>query len=127
MDSAAILLHGCAVGGAYHPDRPRVAAEQAIRSAQVTHAHPEGVLGAVLVAVSAALAAGARLDGVRPPAATILDRLGPYLIDGATQRGVGRARRLLGHSIEEAAYELGNGSRVTAQDTVPFTLWTAAT
>lgn len=27
---------------------------------------------------------------------------------------------------EEAAYVLGNGSRVTAQDTVPFALWVAA-
>jgi ADP-ribosylglycohydrolase len=33
---------------------------------------------------------------------------------------VGQAR------VEEEAYELGNGSRVTAQDTVPFALWTAA-
>ena len=33
-----------------------------------------------------------------------------------------RATRLIGRSVEEAAYELGNGSRVTAQDTVPFAL-----
>jgi hypothetical protein len=42
-----------------------------------------------------------------------------------------RAERLLGRSglpsVEEAAYELGNGSRVTAQDTVPFAMWVAAT
>jgi ADP-ribosylglycohydrolase len=29
--------------------------------------------------------------------------------------------------VAEAAYELGNGSRVTAQDTVPFAAWAAAT
>jgi ADP-ribosylglycohydrolase len=113
--------------GAYHPDRPRTAAEQAIRSAEVTHTHPEGILGAVLVAVTASLAAAARLDGTRPPPAAILDRLGPYLIDGAIHRGLDRARRLIGRSVDEAAYELGNGSRVTAQDTVPLTLWIAAT
>jgi ADP-ribosylglycohydrolase len=28
--------------------------------------------------------------------------------------------------VLEAAYELGNGEQVTAQDTVPFTLWVAA-
>jgi ADP-ribosylglycohydrolase len=110
--------------GAYFPDRPHRAAEQAIRSAEVTHAHPEGIAGAVLVAVAASVAAKARLEGDRPP---ILDQVRPYLIDGAVQRGVMRAARLLGHSVEEAAYELGNGSRVTAQDTVPFALWTAAT
>ena len=47
--------------GAYHPDRPTTAAELAIRSAEVTHAHPEGIAGAVLVAVAAAHAAAARL------------------------------------------------------------------
>ena len=54
--------------GAYHPDRPNVAAEHAIRSAEVTHAHPEGIAGAVLVAVAAAHAAAARLGGARPSA-----------------------------------------------------------
>jgi ADP-ribosylglycohydrolase len=34
---------------------------------------------------------------------------------------------LLGRSAAEAAYELGNGSQVTAQDTVPFAAWAAAT
>ena len=38
-----------------------------------------------------------------------------------------RAIRLTGRSVAEAAYELGNGSRVTASHTVPFALWTAAT
>jgi len=28
--------------------------------------------------------------------------------------------------VAEAAYELGNGAQVTAQDTVPFTIWVAA-
>lgn len=112
--------------GAYHPDRPKVAAEEAIKSAEVTHAHPEGIAGAVLVAVAGSRAAAARLDGARPPAAAFLDQLRPYLIEGALQRGMSRAARLIGRSVEEAAYELGNGSRVTAQDTVPFALWTAA-
>ena len=41
--------------------------------------------------------------------------------------GIVRARHLLGASVAQAAYELGNGSRVLALDTVPFTLWVAAT
>jgi len=113
--------------GAYHVESPRRAAEQAIRSAEVTHAHPEGIAGAVLVAVAAAHAASGRLTGTRPPARTFLDALTPYLVEGQVQRGLARARRLLGTSVAEAAYHLGNGSRITAQDTVPFALWTAAT
>jgi len=30
-------------------------------------------------------------------------------------------------SVAEAAYALGNGAQVLAQDTVPFALWVAAT
>jgi ADP-ribosylglycohydrolase len=112
--------------GAYHPDRPGVAAGLAVKSAEVTHAHPEGIAGAVLVAAAAAHAAAARLAGARPPAAVFLDQLRPYLVEGALQRGMSRAARLIGRPVDEAAHELGNGSRVTAQDTVPFALWTAA-
>ena len=113
--------------GAYHADNPRAAAAQAIQSAEVTHAHPEGILGAVVVAVAAAHAAAARLCGIRPSPRQFLEALDPYLVDGQVQRGIHRARRLLGASVAEAAYELGNGSRATAQDTVPFAVWVAAT
>ncbi|USX48183.1 hypothetical protein [Lentzea sp. HUAS12] len=40
------------------------------------------------------------------------------------RKGIDRARKI--GDVEEAANVLGNGSRVTAQDTVPFTLWGAA-
>lgn len=113
--------------GAYFTGASQTAAEQAIWSAEVTHAHPEGTVGAVMVAVAAAHAGAARLSGTRPSPLEFLDALTPYLVDGQVQRGIHRARRLLGATVGEAAYELGNGSRVTAQDTVPFTLWVAAT
>lgn len=112
--------------GAYFADSADHAAEQAIRSAEVTHAHAEGVIGAVAVAVAAALAAGSRLAGARIAPAAMLDAVGAYMIDGQVQRGLVRARRLLDVDVAEAAYELGNGSRVIAGDTVPFALWCAA-
>ncbi|HUQ56214.1 ADP-ribosylglycohydrolase family protein [Lentzea sp.] len=40
------------------------------------------------------------------------------------RKGIEKAREIT--DAGEAAYVLGNGSRVTAQDTVPFTLWVAA-
>jgi ADP-ribosylglycohydrolase len=113
--------------GAYHPDNPAVAAEQAIRSAEVTHAHPEGIAGAIVVTVAAARAAAARLQGVRAAPQEFVDALSPFLIDGQVQRGVARARWLLSRTADEAAYELGNGAQVTAQDTVPFAVWAPAT
>ncbi|WP_432993382.1 ADP-ribosylglycohydrolase family protein [Dactylosporangium sp. CA-233914] len=113
--------------GAFHAGDSRAAALEAMRSAEVTHAHAEGILGAVAVAVAAAEAGWARLVHNRPAPAELLDAVAAYLVDGRVLDGVRRARRLLRASVAEAAYELGNGSQVLAQDTVPFALWVAAT
>lgn len=112
--------------GAYFADDLDRAAEQAVLSAEVTHAHPEGVAGAVATAVAAALAAsrpGAPIEP-RELIETALDRttMGEYV-----RRGLRRSLRLLAKTPREAAHELGNGNRITAQDTVPFALWAAAT
>jgi ADP-ribosylglycohydrolase len=131
FDGAGSLGNGAAMRvaplGAYFAGDPDRAAEQAIASAEVTHAHPEGIAGAVLVAVAASHAADARRAGERPTPQRFLSALDRYLVAGRVQVGVARAGRLLGGTPAEAAYELGNGARVTAQDTVPFTLWVAAT
>ncbi|OZV78792.1 hypothetical protein CA850_18875 [Micromonospora echinospora] len=113
--------------GAYFADSTSRAAAQARASAEVTHAHPEGIAGAVAVAVAAALAARGRLDGQRPDAARLLAGVAGALDPGGeVHRGVRRAADLRDRSLAEAVDALGNGSRVTAQDTVPFTLWVAA-
>ncbi|GAB3876937.1 ADP-ribosylglycohydrolase family protein [Kibdelosporangium lantanae] len=109
--------------GAYFADDIVAVVKQARLSAEVTHLHPEGVAGAVAVAVAAALAV--RTPSVPPT--EFLATISEVVPGGQTGKMIKRARRLLGKSVEEAAYELGNGSRVTAQDTVPFTLWVAAT
>jgi ADP-ribosylglycohydrolase len=117
--------------GAYWAGAASRAGEQAMLAAEVTHAHPEGIIGAVAVAVAASTAAAARLSGtgVRPTPEAFLETLTPWLVDGQVTRGINRAAQLLDATVTvgEAAYVLGNGSRVTAQDTVPFTLWVAAT
>lgn len=113
--------------GAFHAGDSRAAALDAMRSAEVTHAHPEAILGAVAVAVAAAEAGWARLVRSRPAPHDLLDVVLGYLVDSRVKAGIERARRLLGVSVAEAAYELGNGAQVLAQDTVPFTLWVAAT
>lgn len=113
--------------GAYFAGDPGRAAAEAALSAEVTHSHPDGVAGAVVVAVAAALAASARTSGGRPPKGVFLDSLLSYLPEGGVGKGMRRAQRLLGRSVAEAAYELGNGSQVLARDTVPFAMWVAAT
>ena len=81
-----------------------------MRSAEVTHAHAEAVLGAAAVAVAAAEAGWARQVQDRPQPREYLDAVLAYLVPSRTYAGIVRARRLLGVSVAEAAYELGNGS-----------------
>ncbi|MGH3661265.1 MAG: ADP-ribosylglycohydrolase family protein [Micromonosporaceae bacterium] len=112
--------------GAYFADSPARAAREAALSAKVTHAHEEGVAGAVAVAVAASHAVAGRLTGQRPKPGHFLDAVLRSTPEGRVRRLLAKARRMLHVSNAEAAYELGNGNQVTAQDTVPYTLWAAA-
>ena len=113
--------------GAYFADNLSAVAEQARRSAEVTHAHPEGIAGAIAVAIAAAVATinqGTFTPRVR---GELLDAAIEHTPEGVTRAGLLKARELgRGCDLLAAAAELGNGSRVIAPDTVPFVLWCAS-
>lgn len=115
------------VGAYFADDLPRAAAE-AEKSAVVTHAHPEGVAGGVAAAVATAMAWRLR-DRAGGPAVReeFFEAVLALTPEGSTRRGVAEARAL-GDSapLQDVVQALGNGSRVTAPDTVPFCLWAAA-
>jgi ADP-ribosylglycohydrolase len=106
--------------GAYYPGDLKRAALESAASAAVTHAHPEGIAGAVAVAVAASHAAAHGSDG-------LVDAVLAHTPSGAVHDGIRRSATLLEarSGREEAAYDLGNGSRVLAQDTVPYCIWAA--
>ncbi|MCM2387992.1 ADP-ribosylglycohydrolase family protein [Streptomyces albipurpureus] len=94
------------------------AARQAELSARVTHAHPEGVAGAVAVAIASALSVRGELTvravADQTPQSTVRD-------------GLLRAAELPAETEPwKAADILGSGQRIRADDTVPFAVWTAA-
>ncbi|MFI9050216.1 ADP-ribosylglycohydrolase family protein [Streptomyces sp. NPDC053427] len=106
------------LGAWFHGDLDR-AAEQAARSAAVTHAHPQGIAGAVAVAVAAALSARGEVPELTAVAARTPD--------GPVREGLLRAAGLPPETAPEQAAEiLGSGRRVRADDTVPYALWCAA-
>jgi ADP-ribosylglycohydrolase len=108
--------------GAYFCADPDLAARQAVLSAEVTHRHPEGISGAVAVALAAAHAAD-RATSTPGLLRQVLHHLPPSDV----RDGIGRAARIAaGTDPREAAADLGNGSHALAQDTVPFALWVAA-
>ncbi len=107
--------------GAYFAGEPDRAAEQARLSSEVTHFNPDGIDGAIAIAVAASLIA----DGVTD-SNLLFDGVISRLADTTVRCRVIKARDLSsGASIDEAVELLGSGDAVLAWDTVPFTLWIA--
>ena len=113
--------------GAFFADDPDRLMEQATRSAIPTHAHPEAVAGAIAVALAAAFFWNSRnAPAVRP--ADTLASIAEATPSGLVRSGILQAADLPGSASPQAAAALlGNGSKVSAADTVPFALWCAAT
>jgi ADP-ribosylglycohydrolase len=111
--------------GAYFADDLAKLTEQAELSAVITHSHPEGVAGAIAVALAAALAWRHQSSPMAP--CDFLQAICERPPESEVRRGLIQA---LAHptetTVELAVAVLGNGARVSAQDTVPFSLWAAA-
>jgi ADP-ribosylglycohydrolase len=113
--------------GAYFADDLDLVIEQARLSAIVTHAHPEAVAGAIAVAVAAAVACHPSKADHAPVGGDLLDLVLPHVPESEVRERIARARDLPADSpVRAVVAAVGNGARVTAQDTVPFALWCAA-
>ena len=110
------------LGAWFADDLDRVGYEAKL-SAEVTHAHPEGIAGAVAVAVAAALACADECPTGQGFIQTVLDHIPPSEVRDRTIRALNLDYRT---RIGDAALLLGNGSEVSAQDTVPLVLWCAS-
>jgi ADP-ribosylglycohydrolase len=113
--------------GAYFAEDPdSTLREQAVLSASITHAHPEGQAGAVAIAVAAATAWRLRGQPKADAAQELLQAVYDQTPEGETRIGIAKAMRLpLPTAPHVAAQRLGNGSLVTAPDTVPYVVWSA--
>jgi ADP-ribosylglycohydrolase len=105
--------------GAFFRGQPERAAEEARRSAIVTHSHPEGQAGAISVAVAAALAGHLR-------GAELLEAVASFTSPGEVRAGVLDAASLDPTDPAAAARQLGTGRAVSAQDSAPWSLYCAA-
>jgi ADP-ribosylglycohydrolase len=113
--------------GVWHaPDGLRAVVRSAECSARATHTHPEGIAGAVAVAVAAAIAWLHRA-GPAPDPHLFLAEVASLTPPGKVSEGLRAAAGLRPDTPSiTAATLLGNGSYVSAADTVPFALWAAA-
>lgn len=92
--------------------------KQARMSAEVTHTHPEAIAGAIAVAVATAL-------NVRG-GFTLAD-VAAWVPDGEVRTRLGKAQRIRldSHPCVPGSI-VGNGSDISAADTVPLAVWCAA-
>lgn len=113
--------------GAYFAGDMKAVIEQARLSAEVTHAHEEGIAGAIAIAVATALVCEYRTSGALPEEKAFLEAILPYVPESVVHERIRHARNLtVGASVRHAVAVLGNGAEVTAQDTVSFALWCAS-
>lgn len=113
--------------GAYFADDIEQVIQQAAASAEVTHAHYEGIAGAIAIAVAAAWCVQQVHQGAALAGAEMLRTAIQCTPDGATRRAMVKTLDIPLDEWEYAAANiLGNGDRLTAPDTVPFCLWCAA-
>lgn len=113
-------MRSAPIGGYFAHDLDAVV-EHARRSAAPTHAHPDGVAGAVAVAVAAALVARAEINSPGDLIKEVVARTP----EGPTREGLTRALDFLDASPEQAAMSLGSGAKVISSDTVPFAILAA--
>lgn len=113
--------------GAYFYDDLRMVVEQATLSAQITHTHKEGVVGAVAVAVGAALAQQYANGVTSFDAVEYIKKIVAILPESDTTSKINKSLTVpYSYRIDTVTTILGNGSKICAQDTVPFALWCAA-
>jgi ADP-ribosylglycohydrolase len=113
--------------GAYFADDLDRVAIEAEHAAVITHTHAEAVAGAIAVALAVAHAVRSREEAPVPDWRTFIDAVLLHVPASEVRDTLQVARNLPDDlTIEEVCTRIGNGSRISAQDTVPFVLWCAA-
>ena len=110
--------------GAYFADDYEACVANARKSSEVTHSHPEGVAGGIAVAIAAAkvMRADGDLDVARQDYyATILQ----YTPQSEVYEKIQAVSEMRQTDPDYIAEKVGNGRAVSAQDTVPFVVWSA--
>jgi ADP-ribosylglycohydrolase len=111
--------------GAYFAENLAEVAENAKKSAEVTHAHPEAAAGAITIATAAALAYRLRRESL-PTVHEFIELIHPAIPESYTRRGVLSLFSLPQEaSVSRVASVVGNGSQVTTMDTIPYVIWCA--
>lgn len=113
--------------GAYYFNDLKKVKEQAIKSAEVTHANIEGITGAIAAAIATAIATNIKIHGLKITPNDFINRILNELPDTDTKSKINKSLSIpYSYHIDTLKTILGNGMKMIAQDTVPFSVWCAA-
>lgn len=113
--------------GAWFAGDPVTVVAQARLAAEVTHAHPEAIAGAIAVALAACCCATARAQETALSSSVFFDFIIHHLPESDIKYKIRKAATLpVSYDIRTIVSILGNGTLLTAADTAPFALWCAA-
>lgn len=113
--------------GAFFHEHTEDVITQAKRAAEVTHAHAEGIAGGIAVALAACIGTRYGLNNEFLPADTFYDFIISHMPASEVKAKIIKAKTLpADYDIRTIVSVLGNGTSLTAPDTVPFALWCAA-
>ncbi|MEL6309576.1 MAG: ADP-ribosylglycohydrolase family protein [Chloroflexota bacterium] len=111
--------------GAYFADDLPACITNARASAEITHAHPEGIAGAITIAIAAALAHQHRTTDIT--STEFMHAVCEHIPSSEVKT---HCERAIAFPIDtpriELVESLGNGTKMTAQRTVPLALWLSA-
>ena len=131
FDSQGSMGNGAAMRvcpiGAYYFDNIQKVKEFATKSAEVTHSNIEAITGAIAVAIGTALTTTMKSENQFLQPIEFIDRILEELPDSDTKSKISISKSVsYNYQIETVKSILGNGTNMTAQDTVPFAVWCTA-
>jgi ADP-ribosylglycohydrolase len=121
MGNGAAMRSGL-IGAYFYRDEVKVI-EQATLAAEITHFHQEAIAGAVAVALAACICTRSGTLSVKQ----FFDFIVENTPESDVKYKIKKAATLsANYDIRTIVSALGNGTKLTALDTVPFALWCAA-
>lgn len=113
--------------GAYYFDNIEKVKVLATKSAAVTHSNIEAIAGAIAIAVGTALTTKMKFEDHFLQPIEFIERILKELPNSDTKSKISKSKSVsYSYQIETVQSILGNGSKMTAQDTVPFAVWCTA-
>ena len=112
--------------GAYFADDFDKLVSETIKATEITHAHPEGIAGAITVAVATAIAW--QHHNAPLMRGDFIEKVLPYIPKSDVYQNCLLAQKLPSveyGAIDEVVRQIGNGGAITAQDSVPYVLYCA--